>query len=318
MRVPAVSSGAPTAPGRLVLFPGQSSQRVGMAQSAVTRSPQASAFFDQASSAIGRDLRELCWHTSAEVLTRTENVQPALVAASLAQWIAASADESFAPNHADIFAGHSLGSLAAAAAAGYLDPVTAVALAARRGRIMADAPSGGAMLEVFTSPEPDPAAQQAVGQELADRFGVDLAAVNGPTEIALAGSVDRIDHAACVLSDHAVTVPVSNAFHSRYMTPIAHDWAAALDAAGIAPEGSPYLGCAAATVTTQGPAVVTDLKLSLENPVLWHHLMTQTQAITTITIFGPSRVLLRLAQPYREDRTITVFDDVPATRSPVN
>ena len=88
-----------------------------------------------------------------------------------------------------------IGAVAATAAAGYLDPVEAVRLAAVRGRLMAETPGAGTMLAVVTRRTSSEAAQYDHAVLLADRYDLDVAAVNGPTQVVLSGAVASIEAA---------------------------------------------------------------------------------------------------------------------------
>src|SRR2546428_2387077 len=66
------------------LFPGQGSQTVGMSRDLAERYPSAMRAFDEASSAIGIDLKKLAWDGSQSDLDQTANTQPALLVASIA------------------------------------------------------------------------------------------------------------------------------------------------------------------------------------------------------------------------------------------
>lgn len=173
-------------------FPGQGSQAPGMGRRSVERDADAATFFDRASDAVQMDLRQLCFHATLEQLTPTQIQQPVLTAASLATWIA-HGRSGRAPG--DRFAGHSIGAVAATAAAGYLDPVEAVRLAAVRGRLMAETPGAGTMLAVVTRRTSSEAAQYDHAVLLADRYDLDVAAVNGPTQVVLSGAVASIEAA---------------------------------------------------------------------------------------------------------------------------
>ena len=66
------------------LFPGQGSQTVGMGRELAERYPSAARAFEEASAALGFDLRKLCWEGPQSELDRTVNTQPALLTASVA------------------------------------------------------------------------------------------------------------------------------------------------------------------------------------------------------------------------------------------
>src|SRR6185437_12663736 len=68
------------------VFPGQGSQSVGMLSELADAHAEVRACFDEASQGAGRDLWELSRDGPEEALNRTENTQPALLAASAAVW----------------------------------------------------------------------------------------------------------------------------------------------------------------------------------------------------------------------------------------
>jgi len=66
------------------VFPGQGSQSVGML--ADLNSPIVKQTFDEASEILGYDLWKLTQEGPEETLNKTENTQPALLAAGVAVW----------------------------------------------------------------------------------------------------------------------------------------------------------------------------------------------------------------------------------------
>ncbi|MEM1413201.1 MAG: acyltransferase domain-containing protein, partial [Pseudomonadota bacterium] len=68
------------------LFPGQGSQSVGMMAALSEERPEVLETFAEASEALGFDLWRLCQAGDAEDLNRTENTQPAMLAADVATW----------------------------------------------------------------------------------------------------------------------------------------------------------------------------------------------------------------------------------------
>ena len=65
-------------------FPGQGSQHVGMAKELYENFSIARETFEEASDAVGRDLKKLCFDGPESDLTLTENTQPCLLTASVA------------------------------------------------------------------------------------------------------------------------------------------------------------------------------------------------------------------------------------------
>src|SRR5690348_11406024 len=68
------------------VFPGQGSQSVGMLAELGAEFPEVRKTFDEASEGAGMDLWALAQHGPEAELGKTENTQPALLAASVAVW----------------------------------------------------------------------------------------------------------------------------------------------------------------------------------------------------------------------------------------
>lgn len=118
------------------LFPGQGSQSPGMGQFLFQEFQVARETFEEASDAIGVDIKKLCFTESVETLALTENTQPALLTVSTATSRVLQAHFGLKPQ---ITAGHSIGEYASfvlADALAFKDTVRAVRL---RGQAMQSA-----------------------------------------------------------------------------------------------------------------------------------------------------------------------------------
>jgi [acyl-carrier-protein] S-malonyltransferase len=117
--------------GKLILFPGQGSQAVGMAEH-LWEYPAARASFAEATEVLGWDIGELCRHGSMEELTRTDRTQLAMLTCSVATWrvLEEAGVDSVAA------AGHSLGEYSALVAAGNLTFADALHVVEQRGTAM--------------------------------------------------------------------------------------------------------------------------------------------------------------------------------------
>ena len=282
----------------LALFPGQGTQAVGMGRRAAEASAAAAQVFDLASDILRIDARELCWRTPDAELKRTKNAQPAITIAALASWAVAS--EELMGSSAVVAAGHSVGAISAAAAAGYLSMPTAVRLAASRGELMGSVAVNG----LPTADE-----QEERAHELAARFHVDVGAVNGPRQVVLSGPRDLIERACAQLEGRAKMLAVSHAFHSRMMAPVESQWCAMVDAVEMEPAPTwSYQGSILAMRARTAEDVRQDLRASLTMPVLWSRVMESTMTLSEVRVFGPGGVLARLARPYRGGRTVTQVD----------
>src|SRR6476620_10696333 len=117
----------------VLLFPGQGSQKPGMAKDLADSFPAAKAALDAADKALGVPLSTLMFDGPADELTLTHNAQPALLAHGAAVW-AVVRDRVGA--HVRAAAGHSLGEFTAYHAAGALTLANAARLVRRRGELM--------------------------------------------------------------------------------------------------------------------------------------------------------------------------------------
>ncbi|MEU6485460.1 SDR family NAD(P)-dependent oxidoreductase [Streptomyces sp. NPDC046887] len=117
----------------------------------------------------------------------------------------------------DLVAGHSVGEVAAAHAAGVLSLADACTLVAARGRLMDALPPGGAMAAIG-------AGEAEVADRLAKLPGVvEIAAVNGRGSVVVSGDAEAVREAVAYFRERGrSTTPlrVSHAFHSARMEPM--------------------------------------------------------------------------------------------------
>ena len=191
-------------------FPGQGSLEAGMGREIAEEFPEAMEVFRVGSEAAGIDLRHLCFEGDEEELVDTAVQQPALVATSLAV-LAALKARGIKP---DFVVGHSVGELAALAAAGAMPVVEAIALVRERGLAMAEAAREhpGSMAAILGLADP-------IVERLCRRIaGVWPANYNCPGQIVVSGENPSVDECCEQAQDEGarrvVKLRVSGAFHS--------------------------------------------------------------------------------------------------------
>ena len=89
----------------IYVFPGQGAQSVGMGLELYQNNADARAVFDEMDATLGEKLSDIIFNGPIETLTMTANVQPAILATSIAMYRAGNFPKP------DYVAGHSLGVL---------------------------------------------------------------------------------------------------------------------------------------------------------------------------------------------------------------
>jgi [acyl-carrier-protein] S-malonyltransferase len=296
-----------------VLFPGQGSQYLGMADPWLEH-PAGRKQIERASEVLGWDVAVAS--RDAENLKRTDIVQLALVACDLAAFAVLRSEG--VPCQAA--AGHSLGEYAALIAAGAVDFEGGLAALATRADAMArasDENPGGMTAVIGLSTED---AHEICG--VAGRGDVlTVANENAPRQIVLSGSIAAIEKAEMMARGRggkAVRLQVAGAFHSPLMQSALQPVREAISRITFHTPEFPVVSNASGKPTTQ-PLVLRDLLARhLVSPVLWARSI-EAMAGLGIEWFveaGPGDVLGRLARRVVPGATVR-FVGFPADASAV-
>ncbi len=245
------------------------------------------------SKAAGLDLARLGTTATAEEITDTAVTQPLVVAAALLAYEEMSS-RGILPDDT-VIAGHSVGELAAAAAAGVITADEAVTLAAVRGAEMAKAcalePTG--MSAVLGGDE------AAVLARL-DELGLEPANVNAAGQIVAAGLLTALAELAENPPEKARVrvLPVAGAFHTRFMAP-AQD-AVTTAAASITPSDPTrtLLSNSDGTAVSSGADALAKLAAQVTKPVRWD-LCTATlreHAVSAVVELPSAGALIGIAK----------------------
>lgn len=270
----------------VVVAPGQGSQTPGFLAPWLELDG-AGALLAAYSDAAGVDLAAAGTAWDADRIRDTAVAQPLIVAAGLL-----ALRELPAPA---AVAGHSVGELTAAVAAGILDDVAAMRLVGIRGRAMAEAaaqaPTG--MSAVVGGDQDDVVAALAA-------LDLTPANMNGGGQIVAAGALDRLATLADAppAGTRVIPLQVAGAFHTRYMQPAVaalRDAAEAIEPAD--PRASIWTNRDGAAVTS-GRAFVDLLVGQVANPVRWDLCMASfaDAGVTGIVELLPGGTLTGLAK----------------------
>jgi malonyl CoA-acyl carrier protein transacylase len=284
---------------QVFVFPGQGSQKRGMGQNLFDEIPQFVSAEREIDALLGYSVRKLCLEDADKQLSQTQYTQPCLYVVNALHYYKATA-EGERPGY---LAGHSLGEYNALMAAGAFDFITGLRLVQKRGELMAQARNGAMAAVVGLSPE-------MVTRLVAEHqlTALDVANYNSPTQTVVSGLADDIKRAGPVMEKAGaklyMPLPVSAAFHSRYMA----------DAAGAFDK---FLGTfefrslempVVSNVTGQayptgdmGKSVKLLLVKQMVRPVLWTQSVRflLNKGASTFTEIGPGDVLTRLVGQIR-------------------
>lgn len=297
------------------LYPGQGAQKAGMGKDFYENSGLAREIYDQASEALGFDMKALCFEEN-DKLDLTEYTQAALVTTCLAMTRAVSE----AGLKADVTAGLSLGEYAAIAAAGGMKELDAIRLVRKRGILMQNTvPAGeGAMCAVMAMEA------EKIEQVIADIAGVTVANYNCPGQIVITGETPAVETAAAALKEagakRTVMLNVSGPFHSPMLVPAGEELRKELGQVELSQLRIPYITNVNAKEVTDTSETRGLLARQVSSPVRWMQSMEYliTGGADTFVEIGPGKTLAGFMKKINRDVkvfNIAAWEDVDKTVS---
>jgi [acyl-carrier-protein] S-malonyltransferase len=294
---------------KILLFPGQGAQAVGMGRELAEGLPACRALFTQASEVMGFDMLKLCVEGPIEELTKSSNTQPAIFVVSVA---ARTALAHFAGAALEVggSAGLSLGEYAALVEAGVISFADGVRVLQARGQFMqeaCEATPGGMLTLIGLS------AEQA--QEVAKTSGLEVANLNAPGQTVLSGHADRIPAgetaAKAAGAKRALRLNVAGAFHSSLMQPAADKLAELLKGVEFRAPKIPIWSNVTGKPHTTPDEIRRLMVAQVVSSVRWADCFADMGAAGLATGFecGPGTVLSGLAKRIVPEAAITsIFD----------
>ena len=289
------------------VFPGQGSQSTGMGLDLCSNNPLAKEVFDEADASLGFPLSRLCFQGPEEELTKTHNVQPAILVVSVAclKVLEKAAIADF-PSPTFV-AGHSLGEYTALVAAGALGLADAVLLVRERGRLMYEAGlrNPGSMLAVIGLDE------EAV-KDVSLQSGTEISNINCPGQIVISGAAQALAEANKLAKTRGaralIPLKVSGAFHSALMEPVIAEFSRVVSDVRFRPARVPVISNVTARPLTGVDSIKEELVKQLRNCIRWQGSVEymMDSGVTTFYEIGPGRVLSGLIR--RINSELQVFN----------
>ena len=283
------------------VFPGQGSQKRGMGQGLFDEVREYAAVEKDVDAILGYSMRKLCLEDADNRLKETQFTQPGLYVVNALHYYKTLAEGA----RPDYLAGHSLGEYNALLAAGVYDFLTGLRLVKKRGELMSQAKNGGMGAVIGLG-------AAAIAKAIKDGGlnGVDVANFNSPSQTVVSGPVEEIKRAGPLFEGAGarmyMPLPVSAAFHSRYMADAAKEFADFLAPMTFSAPKTPVV----ANVTAQpypaenaSESAKSLLVEQITHSVQWTQSVRYLLArgVTQFSEIGPGNVLTRLVQQIQQD-----------------
>lgn len=291
------------------VFPGQGAQYVGMGQELAENYPVANEVFEKASAALGYDMKELCFNSSAEELKLTEKTQPSILTASIAAYEVL-LSKGVQPEGV---AGLSLGEYSALVASGVLDFSDAVRIVRQRGQYMQDeVPAGvGGMAAIL-------GLDGALVEEACEETEgvVEPANYNCPGQLVIAGEVKAVELAVEKCREKgakkAVVLPVSAPFHTSMLKGAGEKLAQEFEGVNFGSMNYPVVANVTADFVESSDAVKNLLIEQVSSPVLWENSIKRMieEGFNTFIEIGPGKALSKFIKKISREVEILNIEDL--------
>ena len=275
----------------ILVFPGQGSQSVGMGRELYENNAAARAVFDEVDDALNQKLSDIIFNGPMEDLTLTTNVQPAIMAVSIAMLRASGVPLT------EYVAGHSLGEYTALCAAGALSVADTAKLLRLRGDAMQRAvPLGHGLTAVILGLDVD------VVREICAKNDCDLANDNSPGQVVISGAKEivekTLEDAKSAGARRAMPLALSVPVHCRIQSPAADEMRAALAQTEIKTPAAPLISNKTCTPISAPDEIREALVYQITHGVRWREsvLAMHDMGITETIEVGPGAVLTGLTK----------------------
>lgn len=296
-----------------IMFPGQGSQKVGMAEDLYQKEINSTSILDRANESLSFDLLEIMFKDPEEILGLTEYTQPALLTHSSALM---NALENL---NYDFALGHSLGEYSALVSEGALKFEDAVQIVHKRGTLMSEAfPQGVGSMAAVLGLNIDEV--RAICEQLSteDKL-IEPANINCPGQIVVSGHSELIDklvsEGKSLGAKRVMPLKVSGPFHSSMMKTIAEDFENYIDQFEWKDAKHPIVQNVYAKPETDHKVIKENMVKQLFSPVEFSQSIEYLidQGVDHFIEVGPNKVLSGLVKKISRDVKITsiqTIDDI--------
>lgn len=293
------------------VFAGQGAQAVGMGKELAENFACADKVFDEATQALGFDIKDMIWNGDSETLMITENTQPTIVTMSVAA-LRVLEEKGIKP---DVVAGLSLGEYTAHVASGSLDFADTVKLVKKRGKYMQEeVPVGkGAMAAIIALSQEDVEACCAEASELGVCSPANL---NCPGQIVVSGEVAAVDK-CCELAKEkgakrALKLVVSAPFHCSMLIGAGEKLSKELESVEVKEMNIPVVTNVTADYVPSKDDIKRILVEQVSNSVKWEASIRKMieDGVDTFVEVGPGKALSGFIKKISKDVAVYNVEDM--------
>lgn len=293
------------------VFAGQGAQKVGMGKELADNFACADKTFDEASEALGFDVKEMIFNGDNDTLMITENTQPTVVTMSIAA-LRVLEEKGI---HPDVVAGLSLGEYSAHIASGSIDFADGVRLVKKRGKYMQEeVPVGvGAMAAIIALSAED------VRECCKEAYALGVcspANFNCPGQIVVSGEVAAVDR-CCELAKEkgakrALKLAVSAPFHCSMLTGAGEKLAKELEKVEVKDMQIPVITNVTADYVASKEDIKPYLIKQVSSSVLWEDSVRRMidDGVDTFVEVGPGKALSGFIKKISRDVRVFNVEDM--------
>ena len=270
----------------IYVFPGQGAQIVGMGMELYKNNAAARAVFDEVDEALGEKLSNIIFNGPMEELTLTANVQPAIMATSVAMFRASGLPMP------EFVAGHSLGEYTALCVAGAISLAdTARLLRARGNAMQKSVPVGMGLTSVVLGLDADTV------RDVCEQSDCDLANDNCPGQVVISGLKEPVEMASERLKElgarRVMPLNLSAPVHCRAQEPSIEIMRGEFEKVKIEKPKSKWISNKTCTIIEKPEEIKEALVYQLTHGVRWRESVLEmvNLGIDKAIEIGPGNVL---------------------------
>jgi len=285
---------------RAFLFPGQGSQKVGMAKDLYNEFPLAREIMDEANNLLGFSLTDIMFNGPEEVLKESKNTQPAILLHSYVVYNLIKDKLGF-----DATAGHSLGEYTALLAAGVISFADALHLVRFRGELMSGAGQmrEGTMAAIIGLEKGD---VESIVEECGEEGIIVIANYNEPRQFVVSGEKTPVMKAVKLAKEkggRGIPLRVSGAFHSPLMETATEPFSKVLTRVEFKEPDKSFYANVTGNKENEPEKIRELLSKQITSPVRWTDTIKNMieDGVHEYVELGPGNVLTKLVQKISSD-----------------